>query len=139
MLMSGVLGGADEVISIPYTTEKNNTHVNRIANNIHLVLQEESFFHQLNDPAAGSHYIESLTAEICEKSWALFQSIEQEGGYASCMENGTIEKEIEKSNALRIEHYKSGKAALIGENKYTIENPPTAPSTFDNLSKHIAQ
>ena len=49
----------------------------RVARNTQLVLLEEANLAKVSDPAAGSGGIESLTQELCEKAWALFQEIER--------------------------------------------------------------
>ena len=49
----------------------------RVARNTQLVLLEESNLAKVADPAAGSGGIETLTQQLCEAAWALFQEIEK--------------------------------------------------------------
>ncbi|UTW69023.1 hypothetical protein KHA80_17730 [Anaerobacillus sp. HL2] len=56
-----------------------NEFSRRIARNIQLILQEEAQVSRTVDPAGGSAYVEHITAEIAQKSWELFQAIEEEG------------------------------------------------------------
>ena len=60
----------------------------RVARNTQLVLLEESNLAKVSDPAAGSGGIESLTKELCETAWALFQGIEKAGGAFACASAG---------------------------------------------------
>ena len=67
MAMSAVMGGADHLIVRP-TSE--TSRAKRLARNIQLILKHESGLHKVADPAAGSYYIESLTAQLfnfCQK------------------------------------------------------------------------
>lgn len=45
----------------------------RIALNIHHLLQQESYLHEVVDPASGSYYIETLTNDLAEAAWSIFQ------------------------------------------------------------------
>ena len=46
----------------------------RLSRNIQSIMQLESFIDKVVDPAAGSYYIEKLTAEIAEQSWTYIQN-----------------------------------------------------------------
>lgn len=61
MAMSAVLGGANHLIVRP-TSETDRAK--RLARNIQLILKHESGLHKVADPAAGSYYIENLTAQL---------------------------------------------------------------------------
>ncbi|MFN0015571.1 MAG: methylmalonyl-CoA mutase family protein [Saprospiraceae bacterium] len=75
MAMSAVLGGADRLTVLPYETGREvlaqypRAFGRRIARNVQHLLKMESGFEQIADPAAGSFYIEKLTAQLAEKAW----------------------------------------------------------------------
>lgn len=79
--LAAVLGGTqslhtnsfDEAIALP--TEFSA----RIARNTQLILQHETGVTKVVDPLAGSYYVESLTAELADKAWALIEEIEAIG------------------------------------------------------------
>jgi methylmalonyl-CoA mutase len=48
-------------------------NLDRIARNQLLVLKNESYFDKVNNPADGSYYIETLTAQLAEKALVLFK------------------------------------------------------------------
>jgi|1048.fasta_scaffold00148_4 methylmalonyl-CoA mutase len=83
MAMSAVLGGADQLVVTPYDEDREDLSnyppqfARRIARNIQHLLKMESGFDQLNDPAAGSHYIEHTSIQIAEKSWEIFKNIQK--------------------------------------------------------------
>jgi methylmalonyl-CoA mutase len=60
---------------------KDNEFGDRIARNQLLVLKNESYFDKVNNPADGSYYIETLTAQLAEKALVLFKDIEANGGF----------------------------------------------------------
>lgn len=68
--LSAILGGCDSLISIP---EKPANLENRIARNVSSIIKEEAFLSKIADPVAGSYFIESVTDQLAEKSWSLFQ------------------------------------------------------------------
>jgi len=80
MAMSAVLGGADRLTVLPYDVGReaqatySQTFSRRIARNVQHLLKMESFFNEIPDAAAGSHYIEKLTEQLAEKAWAEFQT-----------------------------------------------------------------
>lgn len=76
--MSAVIAGIDSICILP-----SNDHVvlggdsfnNRIALNINHILLSESYLDQVVDPAAGSYFIESLTNQLAEQAWHMFQNM----------------------------------------------------------------
>ncbi len=64
--MSAIIGGCDALIVGQFTEARGMTDdlSERLALNTQLLLRDESYFGQVADPAAGSWYIESLTADL---------------------------------------------------------------------------
>ncbi|MBY6067017.1 methylmalonyl-CoA mutase [Leisingera aquaemixtae] len=118
--MSAVLGGTqslhtnalDEAIALPTDFSA------RIARNTQLVLQEETGVTNVVDPLAGSYYIESLTAELVEKAWALMEEVEEMGGMTKAVESGMPKLRIEESAARRQAMIDRGEEVVVGVNKY---------------------
>jgi methylmalonyl-CoA mutase len=75
MAMSGILGGASRLTVLPANanTDTPSSFTRRIARNVQHLLELESHFGKVTDPAAGSYYIEKLTGEIAEKAWISLQ------------------------------------------------------------------
>lgn len=75
MAMSAALGGADRITVLPYDAGREDqaqyprAFGRRIARNVQHLLKMESGLDQVADPAAGSFYIEKLTAQLAEKAW----------------------------------------------------------------------
>lgn len=75
MAMSAALGGADRITVLPYDAGREDqaqyprAFGRRIARNVQHLLKLESGLDHLADPAAGSFYIEKLTAQLAEKAW----------------------------------------------------------------------
>ncbi len=74
LAMSAVLGGADRLTVLPANSlrKKNDPFTRRIARNVQHLLQLESYFGKVSDPAAGSYYIEKLTTQLAERAWEKF-------------------------------------------------------------------
>ncbi len=66
MAMSAHIGGASRLTVTP---SHDNAFGRRIARNVQHLLQMESHFGKVNDPSAGSYYIETLTRKMVEDVW----------------------------------------------------------------------
>ena len=122
--MSAIIGGCDSLTVLPFDLmdSKKESFAERVANNIQLILKEESYFDKVTDPAKGSYYIENLTEEIAERAWEFFQEIERKGGYIKALEANYIQGEIEKSADQLMEKYNAKEITLVGVNKYETED-----------------
>ncbi|WP_264224073.1 methylmalonyl-CoA mutase, partial [Pararhizobium sp. YC-54] len=126
--MSAVLGGTqslhtnsfDEAIALP--TEFSA----RIARNTQLILQHETGVTKVVDPLAGSYYVESLTAELAQKAWALMEEVEALGGMTRAVADGLPKRLIEEAATRRQAAVDKGDDVIVGVNKYRLE-------TEDNL------
>jgi methylmalonyl-CoA mutase len=118
--MSAIIGGADAIANLPYDSlyHKDNEFGDRIARNQLLVLKNESYFDKVNNPADGSYYIETLTAQLAEKALVLFKDIEANGGFLKQLNEGVIKRKIQESADKEQELFDSGKEILLGTNKY---------------------
>lgn len=128
--MSAVIGGCDSLSVPPFDSTFNpqNPFSERIARNIPLILKHEAYLDQVLDPAAGSYYLESLTRELAEKAWELFQQTEARGGFASALQAGFIQEQISRQAQEQFQAIASGEQVLVGTNKFI--NPREKPD-FD--------
>ena len=118
--MSAALGGTqslhtnalDEAMALPTDFSA------RIARNTQLILQEETGITNVVDPLAGSYYVESLTAELAEKAWALIEEVEEMGGMTKAVASGMPKLRIEESAATRQAMIDRGTEVIVGVNKY---------------------
>ena len=90
----------------------------RIARNTQLFLQAESGTTRIIDPWGGSYYVECLTAELAQKTWAHIEEIEALGGMARAIEAGIPKRRIEEAAARVQARIDSGQQAVIGVNRY---------------------
>jgi methylmalonyl-CoA mutase len=109
------LGGADAIVVLPFTFAlgKPDAFARRVARNIQIVCQEESHLGRVNDPAGGSWYVESLTEDMANKAWEIFQDIEARGGMLAGLTSGFIQESIAKTTEAR------AKAVATGRNELT--------------------
>lgn len=121
--MSAVLGGANTVINMPYDAlyHKSNEFGERIAMNQLLLLKEESYFDKVSNASDGSYYIESLTAQLAEKSLELLKSIEKGGGFLKQLKEHTIQGKIKESAHKQQERFNEQEEVLVGTNKFQNE------------------
>jgi methylmalonyl-CoA mutase len=129
--MSAILGGANTIFNQPYDAiyHKSNAFGNRISRNQLLVLENESYFNEVNNPSDGSYYIESLTHQISEKSLSLFKEVEASNGFIDALFKGTIQQKIKENAIKEQELFDTKKITLVGTNKFENKNDKMA----DNL------
>nr|WP_264549314.1 methylmalonyl-CoA mutase [Flavobacterium sp. N2820] len=105
----------DEAIALPTDFSA------RIARNTQIFLQEETKICKTVDPWAGSYYVESLTAEIAEKAWALIEEVEALGGMTKAIEAGIPKLRIEEAAARKQARIDSSQDIIVGVNKYRLD------------------
>lgn len=76
--MSAILGGCDDLSILPY--DENDPDGVRLATHIQNILRYESHFDHYREAANGSFYLETITTQLAEQAWNLFQEIEDGGG-----------------------------------------------------------
>lgn len=117
-LASAMIGGADAVYSTNYLVEKSTDNSEEISFKQQIVLAYESIINVFEDASNGSYYIEDITNQIAEKSWAFFVEIEEKGGYLKLLKEGVIQKNIYDHAVEEQKWVQEGKIKLIGVNLY---------------------
>ena len=89
---AAICGGADAVSLWGYDRGSgiSGSMARRLARNTHLVLDHEGHLARVEDPAAGSWFVESLTHKLTEAGWELAQEIERRGGMRQALLDGTV-------------------------------------------------
>lgn len=88
----------------------------RIARNTQLLLQDESGLTRTVDPWGGSHYVETLTAEIQARAEHHMAEIAELGGMTKAIEQGLPKLRIEEAAARAQARIDSGAQPIIGVN-----------------------
>lgn len=117
-LAAAMIGGADAVFSNNYLVEKSTENSEEISFKQQIVLAYESIINVFEDASNGSYYVEDITRQIAEKSWAFFVEIEENGGYLELLKQGTIQKKIYDHAIEEQKWVEEGKIKLIGVNLY---------------------
>ena len=127
--LAAVLGGTqslhtngyDEALSLP--TEE----AARIALRTQQLVAHESGAPDTADPLAGSYYVESLTNEVEQQAWELFNKIQAMGGSVSAIEQGFIQNEIASSAYEYQRKIETGEKVIVGMNKFTVDQETPIP------------
>lgn len=118
--VSSILGGYDTLQIDPFdsgiSVPRNDAE--RISSNIHLILSEECFLDRVSDPAAGSYYIETLTAELAASAWKYFSEIEAAGGLAEAIRKDMVSDTVAQAASREKKNVENRKKNLIGVNRY---------------------
>ena len=137
------LGGANAITVLPHTLALGlpDDFARRVARNTQLVLLDESNLAKVSDPAAGAGGIETLTSQLCEAAWTLFQEIEKAGGIFPALEQGLLQTKVAATRAQRETNVAKRRDVLTGASEFpnlheeilaVLDVKPSAPrSTAD--------
>jgi methylmalonyl-CoA mutase len=111
------LGGADQVSVQPFTQALGlpDAFARRLARNTQLVLIEESNLGRVMDAGAGAGGIETLTDEIAQAAWGLFQTSESQGLAAWLT---TLSANVAIARKARLKNIARRKDALTGTSEF---------------------
>ncbi len=131
---AAVVGGADSIHTSPFDESFRvpNDLSRRVARNTQIILDAESHFRHLIDPAGGAYAVEALTHELAAKAWDLFREVESRGGMTRAIIAGFPQERIMALRAEREALIASRRTVIVGTSHYanineeplTIE-PPT--------------
>ena len=118
--MSAALAGVDEITVTPFdvTYERPTDFAERIARNQQLLLKEEAHFDKIVDPAAGSYYLENLTASIAAEAWKQFLAIQEQGGMYQMVAEGKVQENMAANLKARLGDVAKRKEVLLGSNQF---------------------
>jgi methylmalonyl-CoA mutase len=117
---SAGLAGANAITVLPHTLALGlpDPFARRVARNTQLVLLEESNLAKVSDPTAGSGGIETLTQQLCEAAWSLFQEIEEAGGAFTTLQKSLIQRKVAATRAVREANIARRKELLTGASEF---------------------
>ena len=122
---AAVVGGADVVTVLPFDSAigQSDRQARYLALNTQTILREESGLDRVDDPAAGSYFVERLTHDLAAAAWERFQRIEAAGGMASHLLSGAVARELGEAST-RKRHMVSTRRDLV-----------TGVSSYPNLDE----
>lgn len=87
---AAAVAGADAITVLPFDAAigRSDGFARRLARNTQAIVHDEASLARVLDPAAGSWYVESLTAAIADAAWDRFTAIERAGGIIAALGNG---------------------------------------------------
>lgn len=101
--------GFDEALALP------SERAAKLALRTQQVIAYESGATDTVDPFAGSYYVESLTADIERRAWALIEKVDEQGGSVEAI--AFIKNEIEESAFGYHERYRVKQDIVVGVNE----------------------
>ena len=118
--MSAIIAGIGSLTVNPFDNvfEKPSDFSEHIARNQQLLLKEESYLDKVEDPSAGSYYLENLTDSIAAETWKLFLETDARGGFLESAAAGFIQGKIAETANKRNMDLAHRKEILLGVNQY---------------------
>jgi len=114
-------GSFDEAIGLP------SEEAVRTAIRVNQIILHESGTANVTDPLGGSYYIESLTDQIENEGIKVMETIEGNGGFFKCIENGWIRRLLENEMVKWRKDVDSGKKVIVGLNRFKIDEKQEIP------------
>ena len=126
---AGAVGGADAVVLDGFSRAggRPDAFARRQARNTQLVLMEEAHVGRVDDPAAGSWFLDQRTRELAEAGWAEFRMIETEGGIVEALRGHLIQPRIARARQSLEAALQGGAAQMVGVTKFVDRHPRPAP------------
>lgn len=130
---AGAVGGADVIVLDAFSRAAGlpDAFALRQARNTQLILMEEAHLGRVDDPAAGSWFLDTRTRDLAEAGWAAFRQIEREGGLVASVEGGGLQSRVAKAREALVAGYARGDAHLIGVTRFVDEDPRPAHVTAE--------
>lgn len=123
------VGGADSLSVLPFTSALGlpDEFARRVARNTQAILLEESNLFRVADPGSGAGFIETMTDELAQSAWTLFQDIESKGGIVAALQSDEPQNRIAEANAARNKDIDKRKRAITGTSEFpNIDEKPVA-------------
>ncbi|MEU4311789.1 methylmalonyl-CoA mutase family protein [Nocardia sp. NPDC024068] len=119
------VGGADTVTVLPFDSALpagelgvSAAFAQRMARNTQLLLLEESHLGHVQDPGAGSWYVERFTDDLASAAWTFMQEIEAAGGYRAALDSGLLAAKIGETRTRRESDIAHRRTAVTGVNEF---------------------
>ncbi len=124
---AAIAGGADGVTVVPHTSALGlaDGFARRMARNTLNIMAGECALTHVQDPAAGSAYVESMTVALSKKAWDIFQQVEAEGGLLAALKSGMVKKLISAQRATMLASYKNQERQIIGVTTFKSDTMQT--------------
>ncbi len=132
-VFAAAAGGADEIAAQPFSEAVGvgDDDARRWALTTAHMLREESHLANVNDPAAGSGYVEALTRGIAQRAWSWVQSVEASGGMAAALSSGRVQADVAGCAEARGDALATGRLALTGVSIFPQLDEPVPPLGAD--------
>jgi methylmalonyl-CoA mutase len=114
------VGGADAVTVLPFDSVLGvpDGFGRRIARNTSSLLVSEAHVARVADPAGGSYAVEKLTDDLARAGWAELGRLEEAGGVAAALDDGSLRTRIDETVARREAEVARRKRPLTGVSEF---------------------
>ncbi len=134
-VFAALAGGANEITPLPFDLLGEPSDLGaRLARNTVLILSEEGMVGKTLDPGGGSYAIEALTEAVARRAWEELIWVEERGGLAAALQEGTLAKRLERGTAERRERTARGEEPSIGATGFRSSVPSLAQISFDAVA-----
>ena len=119
--LAAMLGGAATLALQPhdFLYSSSGSFGERIAIQGYHVLRHEAHIGKVEDPAAGSYFVEDITRQLVEKSWETFLEFEDQGGFEKLLRDGMLQARCQRHLQAQTDQVSRQKKVLVGATRYT--------------------
>ena len=129
-VVAAATGGADSITVSPLPLSDPDFSA-RMARNIQIMAQAESFLARVSDPGAGSGAVEDLTESIAAAAWDSLRTIENGGGLTEALTEGSVQRMIATARDTRQDKIARREIEIVGVNVHVDREAKQAPPQND--------
>lgn len=131
---AAAIGGADILQLLPHDARvgPSGAAALRLARTTGLVLRDEASLRRVVDPAEGSWFLESFTAELAEGAWDELRRLDAAGGIVAAIESGQLSRRIADAAAARQDRVRTRRQAIIGVSEFAVAGESMEPPAPDS-------
>jgi methylmalonyl-CoA mutase len=98
-----------------------------MARNLPIILERECGLTQVIDPLAGSHAVETLTAELAALTWQSLADMGDTDAWRASLSNGHWQAQLAETHTQRVARITEEKQVMVGVNRY-LAHTESAPA-----------
>ncbi len=142
---AAAMGGAASIIVHPHDyigAWRSSTDLatgTRMARNLPIILERESWVMHVKDPMAGSFAVETLTAQLTDLTWQALAEMGDLDAWLAAIRTGKWQTSLAETQQRRSVRLSDDKQVMVGVNRYVNKEETEAGTTISDSSSPSLQ
>ncbi len=137
---AAAMGGAATIIVHPHDrigawrSSADPATGTRMARNLPIILERESWVTHIRDPMAGSFAVETLTTQLTDLTWQALTEMGDLEAWLAAIRSGQWQKSVAETQQRRSARLSDDKQVMVGVNRYVNKEDTDAGTTISDSS-----